>query len=132
MTSEEIKSRMFDTFMDAFNTGILAALQAICAPHMVDHSTAAASGQPNDLEGFKKRVNGHRISMPDLRFSIMNMMIEGDLLAFQWKMNGTNTGPYMGHPASGTPIRIIGMNMERLEIGQIVEHWSYPDRLALM
>jgi len=95
MSSEEVKTRMFNTFMDAFNNGNLSALDTICAPNMVDHSTAAASGQPNDLEGFKKRVNGHRIGMPDLRFSIMNMIIEGDWMAFQWEMVGTHTGPYM-------------------------------------
>ena len=132
MSSEDVKTRMFNTFMDAFNNGNLSALDTICAPNMVDHSTAAASGQPNDLEGFKKRVNGHRIGIPDLHFSIMNLIIEGELMAFQWEMNGTNTGPYMGRPPSGNPIRIVGMNMERLENGQIVEHWSYPDKLAAL
>jgi hypothetical protein len=53
MSTEEIKTKMLNTFMDAFNNGDLAALDTICAPNMVDHSTAAASGQPNDLEGFK-------------------------------------------------------------------------------
>jgi len=83
MPSEELKTRMLNTFMDAFNNGNLAALDGICAPNMLDHSTAPAPGQPNDLEGFKKRVNGHRVGIPDLHFSIMNMIIEGDLLAFQ-------------------------------------------------
>jgi steroid delta-isomerase-like uncharacterized protein len=132
MSSEEIKARMLNTFMDAFNNGNLAALDTICAPNMVDHSTAAAPGQPNDPEGFKKRVNSHRIGVPDLHFSIMNMIIEDDFLAYQWEMVGTHTGPYMGRPPSGNPIRIVGMNMERLENGQIVEHWSYPDKLAAL
>ena len=132
MSSEELKTKMLDTFMDAFNNGNLDALDTICAPDMVDHSTAAAPGQLNDLQGFKKRVNGHRLGIPDVRFSIMNMIIEGDYMAFQWEMSGTNTGPYMGRPASGNPIRIIGMNMERLENGKIVEHWSYPDKLAAL
>lgn len=132
MSSEEIKTRMLNTFMDAFNNGNLSALDTVCAPNMVDHSTAAAPGQPNDLEGFKKRVNGHRVGIPDLRFSIMKMIIEEDLMAFQWEMSGTNTGPYMGRPPSGNPIRIVGMNMERLENGKIVEHWSYPDKLAAL
>jgi predicted ester cyclase len=132
MSSEEIKTRMTDAFMDAFNYGNVSVLDSVCAPNMVDHSTAAAPGQPNDLEGFKKRVNGHRVGIPDLRFSIMNMIIEGDFMAFQWEMSGTNTGPYMGRPPSGNPIRIVGMNMERLENGKIVEHWSYPDKLAAL
>ena len=132
MSTEEIKTRMLNTLMDAFNNGNLAALDMICAPDMVDHSTAAAPGQPNDLAGFKKRINGHRVGILDLRFSIMNIIIEGDLMAFQWELSGTNSGPYMGRPPSGNPIRIVGMNLERLENGKIVEHWSYPDKLAAL
>jgi predicted ester cyclase len=132
MNSEEIKIRMTVAFLDAFNNGNLAALDLVCAPDMVDHSTAAAPGQPNDLEGFKKRVNGHRVGMPDLQFKLMNMIVEGDFLAFQWEMSGTHTGPYMGRPPSGNPVRVVGMNMERLENGMIVEHWSYPDKLAAL
>ena len=132
MSTEEIKTRLHEAFMDAFNNGNLAALDTICAANMVDHSTAAAPGQPNDLDGFKKRVNGHRVGIPDVRFSITNMIVEGDLVAFQWEMSGTHSGPYMGRPASGNPIRIIGMNMERLKDGRIMEHWSYPDKLAAL
>jgi predicted ester cyclase len=132
MNSDLLKTKLTEVFLDAFNNGNIDLLDTVCAPNMLDHSTAAAPGQPNDLEGFKKRVNGHRVGMPDLRFSITNMIIEGDYLAFQWEMNGTHTGPYMGRPPSGNPVRIVGMNMERLENGLIVEHWSYPDKLAAL
>lgn len=132
MSTEEIKTKILHAFMDAFNNGNLSALDLICAPDMVDHSTAANPNQPYNLESFKARVHGHHVGIPDRRFSISNLIVEGDLLAFQWEMIGTNTGPYMGRPASGNPIRIIGMNMEHLENGKIVEHWSYPDKLAAL
>jgi steroid delta-isomerase-like uncharacterized protein len=131
-TVEEIKTRMLNGFMEAFNTGNLSALDAICAPDIIDHSMATNRIQPYNFEAFKGRVYRHRVGMPDLRFSITNMIIEGDLLSFQWEMTGTNTGPYLGRPASGNPIRVTGMNFERLENGKIVEHWSYYDKLALM
>lgn len=131
-TIEEIKTRMFNGFMEAFNTGNLSALDEICEPDILDHSTAANRIQPYNFEAFKGRVYGHRVGMPDLRVSITNMIIEGDLLSFQWEMTGTNTGPYLGRPASGNPIWVTGMNLERLEDGKIVEHWSYQDKLALM
>ena len=131
-TTEEIKMTMLKAFSEAFNHGNLSALDEICAPDMIDHSTAATPNQSYNLEGFKGRINGHRLGMPDLQFSISNMIVEGDLIAIQWEMKGTNTGPYLGRPASGNPIRVVGMNLERLENGKIVEHWSYPDKLSLM
>jgi hypothetical protein len=45
MSSSEIKAKLLKAFLDAFNQGNLAALDAVCAPGMVDHSTAAAPGQ---------------------------------------------------------------------------------------
>jgi steroid delta-isomerase-like uncharacterized protein len=129
---EETKAKISAAFLDAFNHGNLAALDEICAPDMVDHSTAAAPGQPAGLPGFKLRIAGHRTGMPDLQFTIANMIIEGNLVAFQWTMSGTNTGPYLGRPASGNAVMITGMNMERLADGKITEHWSYPDKLELM
>jgi len=129
---EATKAKMSAAFLDAFNNGNLAALDEICAPDMLDHSTAATPGQPAGLQGFKQRIAGHRTGMPDLRFTLENIIIEGDLAAFQWTMGGTNTGPYLGRPASGNAVTMVGMNMERLVDGKIVEHWSYPDKLALM
>ena len=131
-TTEEIKTSIVDAFSEAFNNGNLSALDEICAPDLVDHSTAATPNQSYNLEGFKGRINGHRLGMPNLYFSISNMMVDGDFVSFQWEMKGTNSGPYLGRPASGNPIRVVGMNLERLENGKIVEHWSYPDKLSLM
>ena len=131
-TTEEIKTSMVDAFTEAFNNGNLAALDEICAPDMIDHSAAATPNQSYGLDGFKARINGHRVGIPDLRFSITNLMTEGDLMSFQWEMKGTNSGPYLGRPASGNAIQVVGMNLERLENGKIVEHWSYPDKLSLI
>jgi steroid delta-isomerase-like uncharacterized protein len=132
MSAEELKTRMLNAYKEAFENGNLSAFDEICTPNMIDHSTAAAPGQLNDLEGFKRRVAGHCTGMPDLRISITNMILEADLLAFQWEMVGTHNGPYMGRPPSGNLLRIVGMNLERLENGKIVEHWSYPDKLAAL
>jgi predicted ester cyclase len=48
------------------------------------------------------------------------------------KMLDTFMDVFNGRPPSGNLIRIVRMNMERLENGKIVEHWSYPDKLAAL
>jgi len=132
MATADLKARIRNAFQQAFTHGHLSALDEVCALDLLDHSTAASPGQPAGLAGFKARVAGHRTGFPDLRLEIENMVVEGDLVAYQWTMSGTHTGPYMGRPPSGHPMRIVGMNLERVQDGQIVEHWSYPDKLALM
>jgi steroid delta-isomerase-like uncharacterized protein len=129
---EDIKMKTFNALMEAFNTGNLSALDSICSPSIVDHTATLFPKRAHNFEAFRGRVFRYRIAMPDLRYSITNMVVEGDWIAYQWEMTGTNTGPYLGYPPSGNSVRVAGMNLERLENGKIVEHWSYPDKLALM
>jgi predicted ester cyclase len=96
----------------------------------VDHTATVSRRLPYNFEAFKGRLYGYRVGMADLHYSIINIVAEGNWIAYQWEMTGTNTGPCLGRPASGNPVRITGMNLERLENGKIVEHWSYPDRLV--
>ena len=131
-TQEDVKVKTFNAFMEAFNSGNLSALDSICSPGIIDHTATIPPNQPYNFEAFKGRIYRHRVGMPDLHFSITNMVAEGDWIAYQWEMTGTNTAPYLGRPPSGKAIRMAGMNLERLENGKIVEHWSYSDKLDLM
>ena len=46
-------------------------------------------------------------------------------------MRGTDTGGFIGKPATGRRIEVTGVNIQRLANGRIVEHWSVPDLLEL-
>jgi steroid delta-isomerase-like uncharacterized protein len=131
MSPEEIKAAVRRAFDEAFNKGNLAVLDEVFAVNLTDYSTAAATGQTG-LEGFKQRIAGHRTGFPDLRFEVADILVDGDKVAFRWTMSGKHQGPWMGRPATGKTMKITGMNMERLEGGKIVEHWSNPDVLSAM
>jgi steroid delta-isomerase-like uncharacterized protein len=133
-TSETLKAAIRRAFAEeAFNKGNLAALNEIFAQDMVDRSVAKAEDQMG-LEGFKRRIAGHRAGFPDLRITVEDedMVVEGDKVTFRWTMEGTNQGSWLGRPATGRQMKISGMNLERLEGGKIVEHFSYPDMLRAL
>ena len=131
MSEEELKDRILHAYDESINKGNMSALDDIFAEDMVDHSIAAASGEVG-LNGFKNRIKDHRIGLPDLVFTIENMIMEGDKLAFHWTFCGTQSGPWMGQPPTDIPLKMSGMNMERLFNDRIVEHWSYPDIMGAM
>ena len=56
---------------------------------------------------------------------------EGDRVVWRWTVRGTDTGGFMGKPATGKRIEVTGVNIQRLANGLIVEHWSFPDLLEL-
>lgn len=120
--AEQVRQAM----MAAFSHGDLDALDSICAADMVDRSTARADGQIG-LEGFKKRIAGHRQGLPDLSITLDDMTLDGDRLAYRWKMVGTHLGTWLGRPATDKPMTMSGMNLERFEGNVIVEHFSFPD-----
>lgn len=124
-----LKAKLTAAYDAAFNRGQYSAFDAVCSADMVDHSIARTGGQAG-LEGFKARIGGHRAGFSDLKFAIHKILIDGDHVAIRWTMSGTQSGPWAGRPASGKTMQMQGMNLERLENGKIVEHFSYPDLMG--
>jgi predicted ester cyclase len=131
MSKAEVKKKVLLAFEESFNKGNLQVMDEIFSKDMVDHSIAATSGQAG-LSGLKKRIIDHRTGLPDLLFTIDTMVFEGDKLAFHWTLSGTQSGPWMGRHPTGNPLKMTGMNMERLNGEWIVEHWSFPDIVGAM
>ena len=126
MDSNERMDAVRHAMEAAFGRGDLGALDAICASAMVDRSTAQTAGQVG-LDGFKKRIAGHLQGLPDLSLTMEDLTLDGDRLAYRWTMRGTHLGTWLGRPATGKPLAMSGMNLERFADGVIVEHFSFPD-----
>ena len=61
-----------------------------------------------------------------------DVIAQGDRVVWRWTMRGTDTGGFMGRPPTGTAVEVAGVNIQRLDGGQIVEHWSFPDLLGML
>ena len=73
-----------------------------------------------------------RTAFPDLRFTIEELVAEGDMVAGRLTMSGTHEGPLMGMPPTGRPVRQDHMHCVRFEGGKAVEHWGVRDDLGMM
>lgn len=71
-------------------------------------------------------------AFPDLRFDIQRTVTEGDLVAVELIITGTNDGPFRGRPATGRRVRVAGRPWARVKDGQIVELWQIFDELGLL
>ena len=129
MLQGEIKSRVCQVFDEAFNRGNFSAPDDIFAPDVIDYSVAREAEQIG-LDGFKQRIAGHRTGFPDLQFTIHQLLADNDLAAFRWTMQGTQQGPWSGRPVTSKQMTITRMNIEHLEEGKIIEHWSNPNILS--
>ena len=131
MSTEANKSILHRYFEEAWNRGQLDVLDDIVAAHYVNHDPAVP-GLPPGPDGLKAIMTGFRVAFPDLHFSIEDQIAEGDKVVTRWSMRGTHAGEFMGMPPSGKQIITVGMQIERVVDGQIVEHWRRSDDLGLM
>lgn len=118
---------------ELWNERQLDVADAIFASDCVTHQLR--SGSPVDAalrgpEGIKEHVKGWIASFPDLRFTIEQVMNEGDRVMTQLLMEGTHQGPWMGVPATGRKIQIRMFIIHRIAAGKIVEDWVRVESLG--
>ena len=68
----------------------------------------------------------------DPRFTVEDVIAEGDRVAVRWRHRGTQVEPFLGLPATGKPFEIAGIDIYRGEDGRLAEHWHVVDQLAML
>jgi predicted ester cyclase len=89
-------------------------------------------GQGPGLDGLKGIIRAMRRGFPDVVFSIQEQITEGDKVASRFEWTGTHKGEFLGIPATGRPVRVWGMVIDRLGDGRIKDTRLIMDTLGLM
>jgi len=119
---------------ELWNQRRLDVADAIFAKDCVTHqlrSGVATDSVPRGPEAIKEHVAGWVASFPDLRFTIEQMLGEGDRVVMQLLMEGTHQRAWMGIPASGKKMQIRMFTVHRVVQGKIVEDWVLVESLGL-
>ena len=87
---------------------------------------------PTGIEGAKVFFAMLIAAFPDLQTSIEELIAEGDKAVVRLKVEGTNTGPIMGMPATGKRATWSVIDIHRMVDGTFVEHWSTSDTLGML
>ena len=89
-------------------------------------------GQAHQPPNLTKWFETALVAFPDVHFTLNLEMADGDLVATHWNYVATNTGPFLGRPATGKRITDTGIDIFRIRDGKIVEMWLVQDSLGLM
>ena len=89
-------------------------------------------GQGPGIEGLKDVLRGMRAGFPDIHFAIEEQIAEGDKVLSRFEWTGTHRGEFLGVPATGRPVKVWGMVVDRLVDGRIKETRIIMDTLGLM
>jgi steroid delta-isomerase-like uncharacterized protein len=89
-------------------------------------------GQGPGLAGLKDVLRGMRAAFPDMHWTVEEQIAEGDKVVTRFEWTGTHRGEFLGVPATGRPVKVWGMVIDRLEGGKIKDTRIIMDALGLM
>ena len=118
-TEQANKALIRRVFEEVIPAGDAAAMGELMDPDFLDHDPLP--GQPPGGAGGEYVVTTMHTAHPDLRFTIEDLVAEGDRVAIRWTLRGTNTGPLLGRPPSGRPVELAALVIFRIAEGRIAE-----------
>lgn len=128
MSTEANKAVVRRFLEQGWGEGDLAVVDALIAPTAVHPYYRE---YPPGPEGFRQSILAPRRTLPDLRIVIDDLFAEGDRVVTRYTWHGTDRGGWPGMSPTGTRVTTTGMDIYRVADGQIVEHWTVLDELAL-
>jgi len=115
---------------EVVNQGHFDVVDELYHADFVDHT--APPGMPGGVDGVKGIFGAFRTGFPDVKFTIDEMVAEGDVVATLVHGEGTQTGQFLDIPPTGKHAAWRSVGFFRVEDGRIREHWGIPDLLGLL
>jgi steroid delta-isomerase-like uncharacterized protein len=118
----------------ALARGDFEAFKSAIGPGYVRHCQAMPPGQ-QELHGtdeFFGFLEEFITAVPHHEDTISEMIADGDRVAYVSTIQGVQTGPMGGFPASGQEFTLVNIIIQRLENGKIVETWVSWDNVAFL
>jgi steroid delta-isomerase-like uncharacterized protein len=111
---------------EVWNDGRTSSAHELCAPDVsvhVLHEDEPAEG----VAALEEAVRRTRAAFPDYRAEVQEVVGETDRALVRWIARGTNSGEFLGFPATGKPVVLNEMALFRVESGRVQQLWYMPD-----
>ncbi|MFC6156517.1 ester cyclase [Kribbella jiaozuonensis] len=123
MTAPE--RQLVDLYVEMLNTHAPDLVDRFVAEEYVNHNDFVSDGR----EANRQFWTAFFVGLPDVEVTMEDLIVSGDRVVGRFVYRGTNTGDFLGIPASGKPVEMRSIDIWRVEDGMFVEHW---DELNLM
>ena len=124
-TRNKISSRRY--FEAIWNQGEFTLLNDLLAPSYVDHMSSSPAGP----EAVRDEMSMFRKAIPNLRFTVEDVIAEDDKVVTRLTVTGTQQGDLPRIPAAGKQFKVSGIVIFRFQDGKAVEGWMEFNFLGL-
>lgn len=118
-------------FQDIMSEGKLEVVEEILTPDfafIIPTQPAPIAG----YDAFRGFVQYLRNAFPDIRFTALRQMAEGNKVAARWSIEGTHQGEFLGAPATGNHIKDYGIDIFTIRQGKIASVHVNENDFGLM
>ena len=116
---------------ERINAHDVAGFLEYLADDMIEHEEAP--GLAPGKEGVGQFFTMYMNAFPDLHFEAEDIIVSGDKAVARITCTGTNSGEFMGMPATGRSVTVKGIDILRFgDDGLAHEHWGVFDILGMM
>jgi steroid delta-isomerase-like uncharacterized protein len=120
--------RLFD---EVWNKGHQQVADELFAQNY-NHHDSSSPDLGRGPESEKKRVTLYRNAFPDIRFTVEDLIAEGESVTARWSCHGTHKGELNGIAPTGKQINISGISVARFTNGKMIEGYVNWDALGMM
>jgi predicted ester cyclase len=89
-------------------------------------------GEGPGIEGLKDVLRGMRAAFPDMQWRVDEPLSDADKVLTRFEWTGTHSREFLGVPATGRPVRVWGVVIDRVQEGRIWDSLVLMDTLGLM
>jgi steroid delta-isomerase-like uncharacterized protein len=119
---------------EAWNTGDLAAVDAIYAEDFVGHFPPSSHlPDRRGREGAREGIRRAKSAFPDWHEAVEAMVTEGNTVVTRYTSTGTHLGEFRGLPGlapTARKITVPEISIYRVAHGQVAEQWCLLDELG--
>ncbi len=129
LSADEMKATARRFLDELYNKGNTAVVDEQMAPNFVYHT--AEPPTTRDRAGVIQEARMLRAAFPDLRFTIDEMLVEGDKMMVRWTMSGTHEGNLYGVQPTHKQVTWSGIGSAQMSDGKNIAWWNFPDDMGL-
>jgi predicted ester cyclase len=127
MSTQDNKALVRRFITEVFEQGRPEAVDALATSDFVSHGLPGTG--PNVMKQAIERVGK---GLSNAKFEVHEVVAEGDLVAVRLMSTATQSGEFMGMPATGRTYTIEELHLFRVANERVAEHWHEMDSMGMM
>jgi steroid delta-isomerase-like uncharacterized protein len=130
MAAQDNRAVVGRYYDEVLNQRKVELLDELAVEDYVEHDPFP--GQGNGRADLKARAQLLLGAFNPLRFTVEDVIAEGDKVVVRWTNAGTQSGSFLGIPPTNKEFSIAGIDIHVVRDGRMAEHWHVVDQLAQM